>query len=134
MLAAASQYFCAMFTSDLKECKMKRIPIRGVDMATMRLIIEFAYTGKVTVNEENVHHLLLAANMFQVSATGSGLTPTPVKFAIAKLLSGHRHLVLACARSTLRLRRSTNFTGDGSAHAAQASALTKRGHEARSRL
>ncbi|XP_040061726.2 kelch-like ECH-associated protein 1 [Ixodes scapularis] len=66
MLAAASPYFRAMFTCNLKESQMTRIPIHGVSLATLERIVEFAYTGRIRVDEKNVCQLLPAANMLQV--------------------------------------------------------------------
>ncbi|XP_064477194.1 kelch-like ECH-associated protein 1 isoform X3 [Ornithodoros turicata] len=66
VLAALSPYFRAMFTSDLKESQMEKIPIHGVGFHTMGKIIKFAYTGRIKVEESNVCQLLPAANMLQV--------------------------------------------------------------------
>lgn len=67
VLAAASPYFKAMFTSGLKESNMSSINIQGVCPVNMALIIRFAYTGSVLVNERTVCNLLPAATMFQVN-------------------------------------------------------------------
>lgn len=67
VLAAASPYFRAMFTSGLKESEMSVINIQGVSPVTMAFIIKFAYTGEVKVEEMNVCNLLPAATMFQVN-------------------------------------------------------------------
>lgn len=66
VLAAASPYFNAMFTSDLRESQMQRIRIHGVGKRALELIVQFAYTGRIEVDEKNVCHLLPAANMLQV--------------------------------------------------------------------
>lgn len=66
VLAAASPYFRAMFTSGLKESQMEKIPIHGVGFHTLGMIVKFAYTGRIKVHEGNVCQLLPAANMLQV--------------------------------------------------------------------
>lgn len=66
VLAAAIPYFSAMFTSNLRESQTHRVSIQGVGLRPMELIVRFAYTGRIDVNEKNVCQLLLAANMLQV--------------------------------------------------------------------
>ncbi|KAF8774557.1 Kelch-like ECH-associated protein 1 like protein [Argiope bruennichi] len=60
------QKLCAMFTSGLKESEMSVINIQGVCPLSMAIIIHFAYTGQVKIEENNVCNLLPAATMFQV--------------------------------------------------------------------
>ncbi|KAH7935923.1 hypothetical protein HPB52_015178 [Rhipicephalus sanguineus] len=66
VLAAGIPYFRAMFTSNLRESHAHRVSIKGVGLRAMELIVRFAYTGRIEVNEKNVCQLLLAANMLQV--------------------------------------------------------------------
>ncbi|XP_042902645.1 kelch-like ECH-associated protein 1B isoform X1 [Parasteatoda tepidariorum] len=66
VLVSASPYFKAMFTSGLKESEMSVINIQGVCPMSMAIIIHFAYTGQVKIEENNVCNLLPAATMFQV--------------------------------------------------------------------
>ncbi|XP_013773777.1 kelch-like ECH-associated protein 1 isoform X2 [Limulus polyphemus] len=67
VLAAASPYFKAMFTSGLKESEMSVINIQGVCPNSMAVIIRFAYTGEIKVEEMTVCNLLPAATMFQMN-------------------------------------------------------------------
>ncbi|XP_043927630.1 kelch repeat and BTB domain-containing protein 7 [Protopterus annectens] len=66
VLAAASPYFKSMFTGGLYESKQKQVTIHDVDTESMALIIDYCYTGKVTVSESNVQPLYAAANMLQL--------------------------------------------------------------------
>ncbi|XP_075235840.1 kelch like ECH associated protein 1 isoform X5 [Lycorma delicatula] len=66
VLAAASPYFKAMFTSGLKESEMKKVVLQGVCPTAMSLLITFMYTGQIRVTERTVCQLLPAATMFQV--------------------------------------------------------------------
>ncbi|XP_049515170.1 kelch-like ECH-associated protein 1 isoform X2 [Dermacentor silvarum] len=66
VLAAAIPYFRAMFTSNLRESQTHRVSIKDVGLRAMELIVRFAYTGRIEVDERNVCQLLLAANMLQV--------------------------------------------------------------------
>ncbi|XP_004640758.1 kelch-like protein 6 [Octodon degus] len=78
VLAAASNYFRAMFCNDLKEKYEKRIVIRGVDAETMHTLLDYTYTSKALITKQNVQRVLEAANLFQflrmVDACASFLT------------------------------------------------------------
>lgn len=66
VLAAASPYFKSMFTGGLNESAQERVVIRGVDSESMSVIIDYCYTGRVTITEGNVQRLYAAANMLQL--------------------------------------------------------------------
>ncbi|XP_077392091.1 kelch repeat and BTB domain-containing protein 7 [Festucalex cinctus] len=66
VLAAASPYFKSMFTGGLTESVQERVAIRGVDAESMTVIVDYCYTGKVTITEGNVQRLYAAANMLQL--------------------------------------------------------------------
>ncbi|XP_048360943.1 kelch-like protein 6 [Sphaerodactylus townsendi] len=65
VLAAASNYFRAMFCIDLKEKYEKNIVIKGVDAETMQILLDYTYTSKVLITKENVQKVLEAASLFQ---------------------------------------------------------------------
>lgn len=66
VLSAASPYFQSMFTGGLNESMQERVVIRGVDAESMSVIIDYCYTGRVTITEGNVQRLYAAANMLQL--------------------------------------------------------------------
>ncbi|XP_058518128.1 kelch-like protein 6 isoform X2 [Ochotona princeps] len=68
VLAAASNYFRAMFCNDLKEKYEKRIIIKGVDAETMHTLLDYTYTSKALITKQNVQRILEAANLFQIPA------------------------------------------------------------------
>ncbi|XP_053315601.1 kelch-like protein 6 [Spea bombifrons] len=78
VLAAASNYFRAMFCNELKEKYEEKIVIRGVDAETMQIILDYTYTSKVVITKHNVQKILEAASLFQfmrmVDACSSFLT------------------------------------------------------------
>ncbi|XP_072263859.1 kelch-like protein 6 [Pyxicephalus adspersus] len=78
VLAAASNYFRAMFCNDLKEKYEEKIIIKGVDAETMEVILDYAYTSKMVITKQNVQKILEAASLFQflrmVDACSSFLT------------------------------------------------------------
>ena len=49
MLAAASAYFNAMFTSDVLEAKREQIVIQSLDSPTLASLLDFMYTGQIKV-------------------------------------------------------------------------------------
>lgn len=67
VLAAASPYFKAMFCSNMVECGMTEVPLHGVKAKVLTAIIDFAYTSKLCVCEENVTQLLHAGAMYQMT-------------------------------------------------------------------
>ncbi len=46
VLSAVSDYFAAMFTSDVREAKQEEIKMEGVDPEALRSLVHFAYTGE----------------------------------------------------------------------------------------
>ncbi|KAM4559421.1 kelch-like protein 6 [Odontesthes bonariensis] len=65
ILAAASQYFRAMFCSGLKESHEECVEIKGVDSGTMRSLLEYTYTSRALLTHSNVQGILEAASQFQ---------------------------------------------------------------------
>lgn len=67
VLSACSPYFNAMFTGKLLESQKQVIHLKEVDENALHVLVDFAYTGKAHVTQENVQFLLPAANMLQLS-------------------------------------------------------------------
>ena len=53
VLAASSMYFRAMFCRQMAESGQRRVSIQGVDPIALKLLIKFAYTCVLEINEEN---------------------------------------------------------------------------------
>lgn len=66
ILCAASSYFKAMFSCDLKESRLGKVYIENISPWTMKRLLDFIYTGKIEINYENVIDLFNAAVMFQL--------------------------------------------------------------------
>ncbi|CAF1122481.1 unnamed protein product [Adineta steineri] len=67
VLAAASPYFRAMFTtSEMCESSQPTVTLNGVDPDAMFELIEYAYTSEITICENNVQSLLSAANLLMM--------------------------------------------------------------------
>ncbi|XP_078690257.1 kelch-like protein 24 [Branchiostoma floridae x Branchiostoma belcheri] len=89
VLAACSGYFHAMFCNGLRESKEHRVTIQEVSTSTLQLLVDYAYTSKVTITEHNAVKLLEGANFFQIQ---------PVFDACTTFLSEH-----LCAQNCLSM-------------------------------
>lgn len=58
VLAGCSSYFYAMFTK-FEERKHDRVALKDIDGLALELLIEYVYTGKIHVTEDNVQVKLL---------------------------------------------------------------------------
>ena len=62
VLSSLSLYFSRLFHYSWED----RIKIRQFDEATLKCILQFAYTGELTLNSNNVLGVLVASNFFQL--------------------------------------------------------------------
>ena len=46
VLAAASDYFDAMFTGGMVEADLDRVELQGLDPAALKILVEYCYTGQ----------------------------------------------------------------------------------------
>lgn len=67
VMVACSDYFQAMLTSNMKECHENVVDLKGITANGLRIIIDFAYTGELKLNTQNVEDVLSAATHLQVS-------------------------------------------------------------------
>lgn len=66
VLSASSAYFQVMFTSGMAESFLHHVEIHGIQADIFGVILDFIYTGKVEVSEDNVQQLLPASKMLQI--------------------------------------------------------------------
>ena len=71
----------SMFTSGLTECNQPEVRIVGVESESMNLVLDYAYTSRVTLSESNVQALFTAASIFQIPA----LQDLSAQFMISRL-------------------------------------------------
>lgn len=67
-LARHSPYFAAMFNSNMVESRADEVTLQGITPASLKLLIDYAYTTKFSATDHNVHRALEAAAMFQFDA------------------------------------------------------------------
>ncbi|ELT88493.1 hypothetical protein CAPTEDRAFT_174860 [Capitella teleta] len=65
-LAASSDYFRAMFTDAMLECKQTQIELNGVGALGLKHILDYAYTSKLTLTLGNIQDILRAASHLQL--------------------------------------------------------------------
>ncbi|ESO92638.1 hypothetical protein LOTGIDRAFT_233079 [Lottia gigantea] len=65
VLSVSSPYFRAMFTSELKESRETRICFNEVSPWTLKRIIDYAYSGRLEINQDNAQEMLSAGNLFE---------------------------------------------------------------------
>ncbi|KAH8860375.1 Kelch-like protein 5 [Schistosoma japonicum] len=67
ILAAASDYFAAMFGNELKEATEQEIWIHDVEPNALKTLINYIYTGYLDLREETIGDLLAAACFLQIT-------------------------------------------------------------------
>uniref|UniRef100_A0A1B0B2A5 Kelch-like protein diablo n=1 Tax=Glossina palpalis gambiensis TaxID=67801 RepID=A0A1B0B2A5_9MUSC len=65
-LALASDYFASMFDIDMEEKRKGVIKLKDVDLITIHTLVEYIYSGVITLTKENVENLLSIADLFQI--------------------------------------------------------------------
>ncbi|XP_039253104.2 uncharacterized protein LOC120330282 [Styela clava] len=66
VLAASSEYFEAMFSSNMKEVNDGHVNMKDVDQDGIAQCIEFMYKGKADLRMENIQHILQASHFLQM--------------------------------------------------------------------
>ncbi|KAM6963334.1 kelch-like protein 30 [Aplochiton taeniatus] len=68
VLALCSSYFLSMFSGDFVESISARVELQSVDPDVLAALLDFAYTGKLTINQGNVEGLIRASSQLQFDA------------------------------------------------------------------
>lgn len=104
ILAASSPYFHAMFTAELLEKQKPCVELHAIDPDILEELINFIYTGKVKIGQDNVQDLIVAADMLQLKEVVTGCTEFLLKelhssncIGIYRFADGHNCLDLAAA-------------------------------------
>lgn len=65
-MMSASNYFHALLGPNFKEVKDKEVIIADVDGATLKSIIDYCYTGNITINNENIMSIISVASRMEM--------------------------------------------------------------------
>ncbi|XP_078141890.1 kelch-like protein 30 [Centroberyx gerrardi] len=65
VLALCSMYFRSMFSGDFVESIAARVELQDVDPDILSTLLDFAYTGKLTINQGNVEGLICTSSQLQ---------------------------------------------------------------------
>ncbi|XP_061894337.1 kelch-like protein 30 [Entelurus aequoreus] len=68
VLALCSSYFRCMFSGDFVESIAARVELPDVDPDILGRLLDFAYTGKLTINQSNVEGLIQTSSRLQFQA------------------------------------------------------------------
>ncbi|XP_044273906.1 kelch-like protein 23 isoform X4 [Varanus komodoensis] len=68
VLAACSNYFKAMFTSDMKEKSKNQIKLSGLSPTVLESLVFYTYTSEIQITKKNVQSLLEAADLLQFTS------------------------------------------------------------------
>ncbi|XP_068606667.1 kelch-like protein 5 [Brachionichthys hirsutus] len=66
VLSSVSDYFAAMFTSDVREAKQDEVKMEGVDPDALWVLVQYAYTGRLELREDTIESLLSASCLLQL--------------------------------------------------------------------
>ena len=62
VLAACSEYFLGLFTSDMKEKHQLEVKLEGFRAFVMNDLLHYIYTGEVEITDENVKELVFVTS------------------------------------------------------------------------
>ncbi|XP_071961464.1 kelch-like protein 12 [Antedon mediterranea] len=66
VMAACSDYFCAMLTGEMSESQRQQVELKGLKARTLKILINYVYTEDIEITEDNVQELLPAACLLQL--------------------------------------------------------------------
>ena len=93
VLSSCSKVFEKMFKSQMKERYDKTINISGVDGESVETLIDFMYSGKLTIDSKNVLRLLGAADYLQMEE----VKVFCAEFLDSVLVPSTHHIILSAA-------------------------------------
>ncbi|CAL1545214.1 unnamed protein product [Lymnaea stagnalis] len=71
VLACVSEYFRAMFQSQMTEATERSISIKDIEEDAMEKLIQYAYTSRIKLSTDNVQSILYAASILQIETVAN---------------------------------------------------------------
>ncbi|XP_078490691.1 kelch-like protein 12 isoform X3 [Ciona intestinalis] len=68
VLSCFSKYFHKMFTTEMKEKYKDCVEVNGVDVESMNNLVQFMYTGEISINIDSVCYLLAVTDYLQMQS------------------------------------------------------------------
>ncbi|GMS90094.1 hypothetical protein PENTCL1PPCAC_12269, partial [Pristionchus entomophagus] len=68
LLIARIPYFNALFNSSMVECKSGEVNLSAFEFSTIRSLLFYDYTGRLTISRTNVSDLMMGASFFQINS------------------------------------------------------------------
>lgn len=66
LLASVSLYFRSMFTSNFRESRDGEIVLQSVAPSTLESVLNYLYTGEISLSSETAEDLFVAASWLQI--------------------------------------------------------------------
>lgn len=66
VLFVASEFFDILLTIPMKERRTHEIKLKEISGETLRILVEYCYTGRIDINAANVNGLVAAASMYRL--------------------------------------------------------------------
>uniref|UniRef100_A0A6Q2YRZ0 BTB domain-containing protein n=1 Tax=Esox lucius TaxID=8010 RepID=A0A6Q2YRZ0_ESOLU len=108
VLAACSDFFRAMFEVDMRECGDGMVTLSNQSPDAVRYFLDFCYSGKIVITQENIDMLFQLASFLQVSVLSRACSD----FLVGTLELSNCLTLLALAEgygSASLLQRATDF-------------------------
>ncbi len=67
VMVACSDYFHAMLTGEMRESREQQVELKGVTAVGLQAVVNFAYTGTLSLNLDNLEDVLSAGTHLQMS-------------------------------------------------------------------
>nr|XP_014094600.2 kelch-like protein 18 [Bactrocera oleae] len=67
VLAGTIPYFYAMFTNNMAESRIKEITMKEIEPNALESLINYAYSGQVRIDNQNVQSLMVGASFLQLT-------------------------------------------------------------------
>ncbi|XP_030764134.1 kelch-like protein 18 [Sitophilus oryzae] len=101
VLASTIPYFHAMFMNDMVESRNKEIEIKCIDATALEALVNFAYTGKVVLDKNNVQSIMIGASYLQLNKVRDACANYLLQRIHPQNALGFRHFAESLGSSTL---------------------------------